>query len=116
MRSHVVAGSFVIFGLLGGFATWSALAEISGAVIAPGRVAVESNARKVQHPEGGVVADLRVREGARVEAGDLLVVLDDTVLRAELAIVSKALDDQTAEEARLVAERDGADHVLFPRT
>src|SRR6188472_4806869 len=84
IRTHVVAGLFVIFGLLGGFGTWSALAEISGAVIAPGRIAVETNARKVQHPEGGVVAELKVREGARVKAGDLLVVLDDTVLRAEL--------------------------------
>ena len=50
----------------------------------------------MQHPEGGVVAELKVREGARVKAGDLLVVLDDTVLRAELAIVSKALDELTA--------------------
>ena len=83
-------------------------------MIAPGHIAVESNARKVQHPEGGVVAELKVREGARVKAGDLLVVLDDTVLRAELAIVSKALDELTAQEARLVAERDGADHVRFP--
>jgi HlyD family secretion protein len=115
IRRHVFSGAFVIFGLLGGFGTWSALAEISGAVIAPGRIAVETNARKVQHPEGGVVAELKVREGARVKAGDLLVVLDDTVLRAELAIVSKALDERTAEEARLVAERDDADQVRFPR-
>ena len=107
-------GLFVVFGLLGGLGTWSALAEISGAVIAPGHIAVDTNAKKVQHPEGGVVAELKVREGARVKAGDLLVVLDDTVLRANLAIVSKALDELTAQEARLVAERDGADQVRFP--
>ena len=100
--------------MLGGLGTWSALAEISGAVIAPGHIAVDTNAKKVQHPEGGVVAELKVREGARVKAGDLLVVLDDTVLRANLAIVTKALDELTAQEARLVAERDGADQVDFP--
>ena len=55
-----------------------------------------------------------MREGARVKAGDLLVVLDDTILRANLAIVSKALDELTAQEARLVAERDGAGQVRVP--
>ena len=114
IRNHAFMGLFVVFGLLGGLGTWSALAEISGAVIAPGHIAVDTNAKKVQHPEGGVVAELKVREGARVKAGDLLVVLDDTVLRADLAIVSKALDELTAQEARLVAERDGADQVRFP--
>ena len=78
IRNHALFGLFVIFGLLGGLGAWSALAEISGAVIAPGHIAVDSKAKKVQHPEGGVVAELRVREGARVKAGDLLVVLDDT--------------------------------------
>jgi HlyD family secretion protein len=116
IRNHAFTGLFVVFGLLGGFGTWSALAEISGAVIAPGHIAVDTNAKKVQHPEGGVVAELYVHEGARVKAGDLLVVLDDTVLRADLAIVSKALDELTAQEARLVAERDGADQVLLPKT
>ena len=100
MRNHADAASFVVFGLLGGFGAWSAMAEISGAVIAPGRIAVDTNAKKVQHPEGGVVAELKVREGARVKAGDLLVVLDDTVLRAELAIVSKALDELMARGSK----------------
>ena len=116
IRNHAFIGLFVVFGLLGGLGTWSALAEISGAVIAPGHIAVDTNAKKVQHPEGGVVAELKVREGARVNAGDLLVVLDDTILRADLAIVSKALDELMAQEARLVAERDGAGEVHFPES
>lgn len=114
IRHHAFIGLLVMFGLLGGFGTWSALAEISGAVIAPGRIVVDTNAKKVQHPEGGVVAELNVREGARVKAGDLVIVLDDTVLRANLAIVSKALDELSAQEARLVSERDGAERVIFP--
>jgi HlyD family secretion protein len=115
IRGHAFMGLIVVLGLLGGFGAWSASAEISGAVIAPGHIAVETNAKNVQHPEGGVVAQLHVHEGARVRAGDLLVRLDDTVLRADLAIVSKALDELTAQEARLVAERDGADRILFPK-
>jgi HlyD family secretion protein len=114
IRNHALFGLLVVFGLLGGLGTWAAMAQISGAVIAPGRIAVDSNAKKVQHPEGGVVARLEVREGLHVMAGDLLLVLDDTILRADLAIVSKALDELTAQEARLVAERDGADGVEFP--
>jgi HlyD family secretion protein len=100
IRHHAFMGLLVIFGLLGGLGIWSAIAEISGAVIAPGRIVVDTNAKKVQHPEGGVVAELNVREGARVIAGDLLIVLDATVLSANLAIVSKALDELIAQEAR----------------
>ena len=70
IRRHALTGLAIVFGLLGGLLTWSALAEIAGAVIAPGHIAVDTNAKKVQHPEGGVVAELRVREGARVRRGD----------------------------------------------
>jgi HlyD family secretion protein len=96
IRNHIALGLVVVFGLLGGLGSWSALAEISGAVIAPGRIAVETNAKKVQHPEGGVVAELNVHEGDRVKAGKLLLRLDDTVLRANLAIETKAFDELTA--------------------
>ncbi len=116
IRRHALAGLVVVFGLLGGLVAWSALAEITGAVIAPGVVAVETSAKKVQHPEGGVVAQLRVRDGDRVKTGDLLLRLDDTVLRASLAIVVKALNEFAALEARLSAERDGSAEVAFPET
>lgn len=115
LRNHALAGFFVVFGLLGGLGVWSAMANIAGAVIAPGVVAVESSARKVQHPEGGVVAELLVKDGDRVKAGDILVRLDDTVARANLQILSKVFDEYTATEARLIAERDGAKDILFPK-
>nr|WP_170181810.1 HlyD family type I secretion periplasmic adaptor subunit [Phreatobacter stygius] len=104
----------VIFGLMGSLGVWSATASISGAVIASGQVAVESSAKKVQHPEGGIVAELKVREGDRVRAGDLLIRLDDTILRANLSILVKTLDELTAQEARLVAERSGTPSIVFP--
>jgi HlyD family secretion protein len=115
IRNHALMGLFILLGMLGGLGAWAALAEISGAVIAPGHIAVDTNAKKVQHPEGGVIAELEVHEGARVKAGDLLVRLDDTVLRANLAIVENALDELTAQEARLLAERDGSGQIGFPQ-
>ena len=74
-----------------------------------------SSVKKVRHPTGGVVRELRVRDGDRVNAGDILVRLDDTQTRANLAIVIKALDENAARQAREEAERDGADTVVFPQ-
>jgi HlyD family secretion protein len=75
---------------------------------------VDTNVKKVQHPTGGVVGELRVREGDRVAVGDILLRLDETVTRANLAIVIKSLDELSARQARLEAERDSADAVVFP--
>ena len=88
--------------------------QIAGALIAPGTIVVDSNVKKVQHPTGGVVGEVRVHDGDRVEAGDLLVRLDDTVARANLAIVTKGLTELEARKARLAAERDRADAIKFP--
>ena len=77
--------------------------RLSGALIAQGSVVVDSNVKKVQHPTGGVVGELRVQDGDRVKAGDILVRLDDTVTRANLAIVTKGLDELDARKARLEA-------------
>jgi HlyD family secretion protein len=86
---------------------------ISGALIAPGQFVVESNVKKVQHPTGGVVGELRARDGDVVKAGDIVVRLDDTVTKANLAIVTKNLDAAQARAARLQAEQRGArqDHL-----
>ena len=83
-------------------------------MIAPGQLVVESDVKKVQHPTGGVVGELRVREGAKVKAGDVLIRLDETQTRANLDIVLKALDELSARRARDEAERDGAAAVRFP--
>jgi HlyD family secretion protein len=100
--------------LVGGIGVWAGTAEIAGAVIAPGSLVVESNVKKVQHPTGGVVGELHVRDGDQVSAGTLLVRLDETVTRANLAIVLKSLDELAARQARLEAERDDDKKLIFP--
>src|SRR6185312_9153470 len=82
--------------------------------IAPGQLVVDSHVKKVQHPTGGVVGELRARDGDRVKIGDILVRLDDTVTKASLAIVTKQLNGLWARSARLTAEQEGADHITFP--
>ena len=98
----------------GGVGGWAATTELAGALIAQGSVVVDSNVKKVQHPTGGIVGELHARDGDRVKAGDLLVRLDETVMRANLAVITKALDELMARKARLAAERDGAASVTFP--
>ena len=89
--------------------------EITGAVIAQGQIVVDSNVKKVQHPSGGIVGELRVRDGDKVRAGDIVVRLDDTITRANLAIVTKGLNELMARKARLEAERDGAAADFVPK-
>jgi membrane fusion protein, type I secretion system len=108
IRRHLVAGVAAAALLAGGVGGWAATTELAGAVIAPGLLVVESNVKKVQHLTGGIVGELRVREGDRVRAGDVVVRLGDTQTRASLAIVTKGLDEMRARQARLEAERDGA--------
>ena len=114
MRIQFLAGLGVCVLLIGGFGGWAATAELAGAVIAPGSVVVETNLKKVQHPTGGVVGELHVKDGMLVRAGDVLIRLDETVTRANLAVLVKSLDELNGRRARLVAERDGSDLVVFP--
>ncbi|MCF8533935.1 MAG: HlyD family type I secretion periplasmic adaptor subunit [Reyranella sp.] len=111
---HLAIGGAAIALLVGGVGGWAVTTELSGAVIASGQLVVDSNVKKVQHPTGGVVGELRVREGDRVKAGDVVVRLDETQTRAGLAIVTKALDELAARQARNEAERDAAKKVAFP--
>jgi HlyD family secretion protein len=114
IRRNLLAALLVVL-LLGGTATaWSVYVPLEGAVVASGIVVVESNLRKVQHPTGGVVGDLKVREGQRVEAGEIVVRLDDTTTRANLGIVLNELTALRARLARLRAERDGKGEPAFP--
>jgi HlyD family secretion protein len=114
IRLHLIIGLAVVVVLAGGLGGWASTAEISGALIAPGAVVVESNVKKVQHPTGGVVGEVLVRDGDLVKAGDVLVRLDDTVTKASLAIVTKNLDGLWARAARLQAEQQGLDKIVFP--
>jgi HlyD family secretion protein len=114
IQRHLSLGSAAVLLLVGGIGGWAVTTELSGAVIAAGQLVVDSNVKKVQHPTGGVVGELRVKEGDRVKAGDVVVRLDETQTRAGLSIVTKALDELAARQARNEAERDGAGQVTFP--
>ena len=114
IRLHLIVGLTVVVLLAGGLGGWASTAEISGALIAPGLIVVESSVKKVQHPTGGVVGELRAHDGDLVKAGDVVVRLDDTVTKANLAIVTKNLDGMLARAARLQAEQQGLDKVVFP--
>jgi HlyD family secretion protein len=114
MRRHLVAAIVVVLVLVVGVGGWAATAVISGAVVASGSLVVDSNVKKVQHPTGGIVGELRVRDGDRVHAGEVVVRLDETVTRANLAIVTKGLGEMMARKARLESERDGLDTITFP--
>ena len=114
IRRHIVLGLAAVMLVAGGIGGWAATTEISGALIAPGSVVVESSARKVQHPSGGVVGEIAVTGGLNVTAGDILIRLDETMTRANLQIVSKTLDEMTTRRARLRAERDGASEMSWP--
>src|SRR5262245_32054679 len=115
IRRHMLAGVAIVGVLVVGVGGWAATAEISGALIAPGSVVVDSNVKKVQHPTGGVVGEVKVQDGDRVKSGDVVVRLDETVTRANLAIVLKGLNELTARKARLEAERDGLEALPVPK-
>ena len=114
IRSHLLGGLAVVALLAGGVGGLAATTELSGAVIAPGSLVVDSNVKKVQHPTGGVVGELRARDGDKVKAGDIVVRLDETITQANLAIVVKSLNELQSRLARLEAERDNVDTIVFP--
>jgi HlyD family secretion protein len=114
IRRHLLGGLAVVALLAGGVGGLAATTELAGAVIAPGVMVVDTNVKKVQHPTGGVVGELRVRDGDRVKAGDVVVRLDETITQANLAIVVKSLNEMQARLARLEAERDDAASIDFP--
>lgn len=112
-RRPLLLGYVALFLLVGGFGTWATLASISGAVVATGLIEVEQNRQVVQHPDGGQVAEVQVREGDVIKSGDVLIKLDETVLISELAIVEGQLFEVLARRGRLEAERDGFKDITF---
>ena len=113
-RKIVGAGRFVIIVFVLGFFTWAGIAPLDSAVQAPGVIVVETHRKTIQHLEGGIVRDVEVADGQSVTAGQLLVTMDNTQARATLELLEGESDALTAQEARLVAERDHADHITFP--
>jgi len=105
----------IIIGLFFGiFLGWATVAQMESAAIASGNVKVSSSRKEIQHLEGGIVQDIKVRDGDFVTAGDILVVLDETQRRAALQLYHTRWLDLVAREARLIAERDGLNDIVFP--
>jgi HlyD family secretion protein len=104
----------IVATVLGG--GWMTFVPLAGAVVVPGNLVVQSNVKAIQHPTGGVVAEIKADNGKRVAAGDLLLRLDPTQAQASLQTVSKQLDEFRAKIARLTAERDGLEQPEFPPT
>jgi len=114
LRRHLMAGVATVAFLSIGVGGWASTTDIAGAVIAAGQLVVESTVKKVQHPTGGVVAELFVHEGDHVRAGDVVVRLDEIQTRSELDVILKSLDENTARRARMEAELSGIERVVFP--
>lgn len=102
---------FLVFGVFG---TWAATAPLDGNAAATGRVTVRSYSKVVQHLEGGIISDIRVQNGDSVREGDALLLIDNTQSMAQLEIASSQFVALKAREARLIAERDGLDRVVYP--
>lgn len=114
LRQSSIAGMAMIALFAGTVGLWAATSTLSGAVVAGGQFVVDSSVKKIQHATGGIVGELKVKDGDRVKAGDLLVRLDETVTRANLQVVAKQLDEYIGRLARLEAERDGASEIKLP--
>jgi HlyD family secretion protein len=114
LRRFQIAGYVSIAIMLGVGGVWAATSNINGAVIAPATIVVESYSKKIQHKEGGIVREILVRDGDQVEAGQMLVKLDDTETKAELGIINALLLEGLSKRSRLEAQRDGADAIEFP--
>ena len=109
----LILGTLAVLVLVGGFGTWAVVSNIAGAVVTSGRIEVDRNRQVVQHLEGGVVEEIMVDEGDSVEAGDVLIRLDDEDLRPTLAITENQLYELMARRGRLEAEQDGLDTITF---
>ena len=111
IRTRVVVGTLAGFFLIGGFGGWAAMAELTGAVIAAGTLKIEQNLKTIQHLDGGIIGSIDVKEGDRVAKDQVMIRLDDTQNRAELAIVKSQIIELSARRSRLIAERDGQDRM-----
>ncbi len=112
-RSALLLGFVTLAVLLGGFGMWSVFSSISGAVVASGQVEVHQSRQILQHLDGGVVSEIFVREGDRVEAGQVLIRLDGELAKSERAIVEGQFFELLARRGRLEAERADETQIRF---
>ena len=113
VRAPMTLGLLSLVVLVGGFGTWAVTSNIAGAIIASGQIEVDQNRQAIQHPEGGVVAELAVDEGQQVEEGEILLRLDASDIASSYAVVRGQLNEVRARRARLEAERDGLSELQF---
>ncbi len=113
-RGAVWFGLVAIILFLGGFGAWSFLAPLSAAAVAPGVIKVEGNRRTVQHLEGGIVREILVRDGDRVQAGQVLLRMDDIAALSALASLRDQRWQLLAQEARILAELSRTPDLRFP--
>lgn len=113
-RRVVAAGGTIVLLFVVGFLGWAAFAPLDSALMAPGTIVVASHRKTIQHLEGGIVRDIFVKEGQTVTAGEKLIALDEAQARANLNLLEDQADALGAQEARLIAQRDGKDHIDFP--
>ena len=114
MRELVLAGTALVGIFVIGAGTWAAFAPLESAAVASGVVVSSSHRKTIQHLEGGIIRQILVHDGDEVKAGQSLIRLDNTKARTSLAAIKGQLWDAKAREARLLAERDGADSIDFP--
>lgn len=114
IRRYMLLAGVTLGTLVIGAGGWAATMNISAAVIGSGVVGVESNTKKIQHGQGGIVREIRVGNGAMVRAGDILVRLDGVEATTSLAATTKEIDQLEAKRLRLIAERDGAKDLIDP--
>lgn len=110
----VIVGLIVVTLFFGGLATWSIAVPLETGAVATGTVVVEGRRQTVQHLEGGIAGEILVEEGSKVEAGQVLIRLDDVRAQSERDTFRNRLARALAREARLIAERDQAENVTFP--
>ncbi|WP_339633254.1 HlyD family type I secretion periplasmic adaptor subunit [uncultured Sneathiella sp.] len=114
VRGPVLFGLVIIFLFFGAFVGWAAFAPLGSAAIAQGVVSVEGNRKSIQHLEGGIVSEIKVKDGDVVKQGDVLIVLDELQSKASTEIVRSRYATALAQKARLVAERDELAEIEFP--
>ena len=116
MKRPIIIGTVLIVLTFGGFGTWAAVAPLATGAVAQSRVAVEIGRQVVDHHEGGIVSEILVDEGDRVEQGDVLVKLSAVQTRSVYDRVRSQLASALAMEARLQAEKADTQTIDFPDT
>jgi len=111
----LTAGYVVILVFFGGFGGFAAFAPLHSAIMAPGELRIDTERKLVQHPDGGIITEILVREGQRVDEGEVLLRLDPTRINAQANALRKRYLSALAEQARLLAERDGRPEIDFPK-